>query len=582
MDLRHVREASSESSFDPDSHTQQTSGASLPPVWESKYRAIAELGRGGMATVYLALAQGVGGFSKLVVLKCIRPEIATETEFVTMFMDEARLAACLSHPNIVQTNEVIEQGGVPVIVMEYLEGRTLYEILRRGRRLNKPIAVGMHLHILIEVLRGLHYAHEAKDLQGSPLNLVHRDVSPQNILVTYSGEVKILDFGVAKSAEASQETRSGVLKGKIRYMAPEQVLGNDVDRRADVYSVGVLLWQALAGRDFWQGQSDLDVMQAIVTESLTPLREAAKDLPAGAEQLVAGALTYNPEDRFQTAAIFGQKILELLKHIGPRPETREVELYLNELFAEDRERNRALIAERISAAQDAQASGHTEGAPLRQAPIGTLPMLSVSTTAGGRDGAWLRRGLDPRRRSWPWLAVGIALALVAGAGIAQYTRAGQPGEPQITQAPLAADGPSRAPVKVRISATPSEARLLLDGTPLSRNPYEESLVPDGQRHVVRAELAGYVPRQEVFDLNNEVMVSIALERELSAPPVASARLPSSATSASRVGWARHRPPAANAASASASSPTGAERTNDCDPPYFVDSEGIRRVRPGCS
>lgn len=122
MDLRHVREASSESSFDPDSHTQQTSGASLPPVWESKYRAIAELGRGGMATVYLALAQGVGGFSKLVVLKCIRPEIATETEFVTMFMDEARLAACLSHPNIVQTNEVIEQGGVPVIVMEYLGG----------------------------------------------------------------------------------------------------------------------------------------------------------------------------------------------------------------------------------------------------------------------------------------------------------------------------------------------------------------------------------------------------------------------------------------------------------------------------
>ena len=196
-----------------------------------KYRFLVELGSGGMGDVFLAVAQGPKGFNKLQVIKRLRPELAQDPEFLAMFLNEARIAARLNHPNVVQTNEVSEHEDEYFIAMEYLEGRSLYAILKRAissSPKNAPpqrMPLAFHLHTLAEACEGLHYAHELRDFDGTPLELVHRDCSPQNIFVTYDGEAKVLDFGIAKAADSATYTRTGVLKGKVPYMAPEQLDG---------------------------------------------------------------------------------------------------------------------------------------------------------------------------------------------------------------------------------------------------------------------------------------------------------------------------------------------------------------------
>ena len=185
-----------------------------------KYRVIAKLGQGGMARVLLAAAAGPAGFNKLMVVKELREELAAEPEFLTMFLDEARLAARLNHPNVVTTYEVVTEGDRHYIAMDYLDGQPLNRLLHRISYSEMPLDV--HLRIICDALEGLHYAHTVADFDGSPLNVVHRDVSPHNIFVTYDGQVKLVDFGVAKAAGAAAQTQTGVFKGKIRYMAPEQ------------------------------------------------------------------------------------------------------------------------------------------------------------------------------------------------------------------------------------------------------------------------------------------------------------------------------------------------------------------------
>jgi serine/threonine-protein kinase len=224
-----------------------------------KYRLIAELARGGMGNVYLAALQGPGGFNKLVAVKELKPDLADDDTYVSMFLEEARLAARLIHSNIVQTNEVGSEGKHHFMVMEFLDGRALHRV---GRRLTDTgrLSVGSHLRILGEALRGLQYAHDLCDFDGQPLGIVHRDVSPLNVFVTFDGQVKVLDFGIAKTVDSALHTATGVLKGRVAYMAPEQAWGNKVDRRADVYSAGVMLWEAAAGRRLWPKMSEVEIL----------------------------------------------------------------------------------------------------------------------------------------------------------------------------------------------------------------------------------------------------------------------------------------------------------------------------------
>src|SRR6188768_441531 len=210
-----------------------------------RYELIAPLGEGGMARVYLAVQRGPIA-NKLVVLKLLREEFTSDPQFVAMFADESRIAVLLNHPNVIHTYESSSTETEYYIVMEFLEGKTLAQLIRRVGRENFPLET--HLWILCEILAGLAYAHELADFSGVPLHIVHRDVSPSNILLTVRGEVKLLDFGIAKVQGSVAETQHGIIKGKLGYASPEQCLGNKADGRADLYSVGVMLWEALAGK----------------------------------------------------------------------------------------------------------------------------------------------------------------------------------------------------------------------------------------------------------------------------------------------------------------------------------------------
>ena len=311
-----------------------------------KYRLLAELGRGGMAKVFLAVAKGPAGFNKLVVIKQIQAQLAEDPEFVTMFLDEARLAARLNHPNVVQTNEVGQDGHRYFIAMEYLEGQTLNRVTLK---LGKELSLAMQLRVLSEALNGLHHAHELCDYDGTPLGVVHRDVSPHNIFVTYSGQVKVVDFGIAKALNSSSETRTGVLKGKVAYMAPEQALGEKVDRRADLFSIGVILWQMATGKRMFRGIPDIAVIQKLLAGDIPSVREAAPDVPPALETVIGRALAPKREDRYATALELQAEVDAVADSLGDRRGLREVGRLLTERFAEERGRIQGIIEEQMRA-----------------------------------------------------------------------------------------------------------------------------------------------------------------------------------------------------------------------------------------
>jgi serine/threonine protein kinase/ABC-type branched-subunit amino acid transport system substrate-binding protein len=313
-------------------------------VLAGKYRIIAEIGRGGMADVYLAVNRaGVGGFQKLVVVKLLRSNLAQEEQFLSMFLDEARLAARLNHPNVVQTNDVGEDQGRYFLTMEHLEGQTLNRILKHHEAA-KRFPRALRLHVLTRVLSGLHYAHELVDYDGRPLSVVHRDVSPSNIFVTYEGQVKLMDFGIAKAMDASSETRVGVFKGKAGYVAPEQVSdARNIDRRADIYALGIVLWETLTGERMWKGVSAADAMRRSANGDVPPLSVVAPDVPAELERICHKALARAPEDRYPSAAALEAALEAYLAAHPPRPSDREVASAMKSLFAEDRAQLRNAI-----------------------------------------------------------------------------------------------------------------------------------------------------------------------------------------------------------------------------------------------
>ncbi|HEY6463832.1 MAG TPA: protein kinase, partial [Polyangiaceae bacterium] len=334
-----------------------------------KYHLVAELARGGMGIVHLASAQGPGGFSKLLVVKELKPELARDESYVSMFLDEARLAARLGHPNIVQTIEVGSEESRHYMVMEFLDGRSLHRVIRRFRE-QGGLPVGAHLRVVAEMLLGLHHAHELADFDGRPLGIVHRDVSPLNVFVTFDGQAKVLDFGIAKSADSSLETKTGILKGRVAYMAPEQAWGQGVDRRSDVYSAGVMIWEAAAGRRLWPGMNDVEILARLLREGPPRLCSVNPDAPEDLEAICARALEKRPEDRYSSAI---ELLEDLDAHIASRDDAvsiREVGAMVGRAFAEERRRMSALIEETLLRVRSGPRSGvmptfevHVRGTP---------------------------------------------------------------------------------------------------------------------------------------------------------------------------------------------------------------------------
>ncbi len=264
-----------------------------------------EIAAGGMATVHLGRLRGSAGFSRTVAIKRLHAQFAKDPDFVAMFLDEARLAGGIRHPNVVPTLDVLIHEGEILVVMEYVHGESLSRLARaqkagvdaRGSGVPLPIA----LSIVSGALYGLHAAHEARDDRGAPLDIVHRDVSPQNILVGLDGVVRVVDFGVAKAAGRLQMTREGMLKGKLAYMAPEQAAADTVDRRCDIYSAAVVLWEALTGQRLFTGQNEMSLFRSVLAGAVTPPSALVPGLPPEVDALVMRGLAREPADRFATA-----------------------------------------------------------------------------------------------------------------------------------------------------------------------------------------------------------------------------------------------------------------------------------------
>jgi serine/threonine protein kinase len=298
-----------------------------------KFELLALLARGGMAEIYLARQRGIRGFEKLAVVKRILPGLSSDDRFTEMFLDEARLAAGLNHPNIVQIYDLGQDGNDYFIAMEYLEGESLGYLVSEARKAKKPVPPELAAGIVLEVCAALHYAHTRRDDNGNPLNIVHRDVSPHNIIVLFAGAVKLVDFGVAKAASQSHKTRPGMWKGKLHYLTPEQCRGKPVDARTDVFSLGVVMWELLASRRMYMGDNDGAVMNAILNEPAPRIRDRKPEVPEDLESIALRALNKDPDKRFQSAGEMGDAIQAYLKTNKIAAGSREIAGFVKVVFA---------------------------------------------------------------------------------------------------------------------------------------------------------------------------------------------------------------------------------------------------------
>lgn len=286
------------------------------PVPFGKYYLLERINVGGMAEVYKAKAFGVEGFERLLAVKKILSSIAEDESFINMFIDEAKIAGQLNHPNIAQIFDLGKVDGSYFIAMEYISGKDVKTIFERARRIGEKVDIPRVCYIIMKVCEGLAYAHEKNDSQGNPLNIVHRDISPQNVLISYEGEVKVIDFGIAKATGKQSQTQVGILKGKFSYMSPEQVRGLHVDHRSDIFSLGILLYEMLTLERLFLGESDFDTLEKIRKVEMSPPSLYNPHIPKELEDIVLKALAKSPDDRYQSAHDLAEALERFMRNQG--------------------------------------------------------------------------------------------------------------------------------------------------------------------------------------------------------------------------------------------------------------------------
>jgi phosphate transport system substrate-binding protein len=375
-----------------------------PPARVGKYEVIARLGKGGMAQVHLAVSRGLGGFNKLVVLKRLESD---DENFRSMFLDEARLAAMLQHPNVVHTYEVSEIDGSYFIAMEYLDGQPLDKIIRQTKKLGRLLDANLCARIIADALSGLHYTHELCDYNGAPLNVVHRDISPHNLFLTYEGTVKVLDFGVAKTDVNLHDTQAGVLKGKLAYMAPEQATGQELDRRTDIFSIGVVLWELLTLERMRTSDSAAGILNEAIVGQMPDLSKQRPDVSRELESILWQALSHYPRRRFQTAQDMRDALNEYLL-TDPCSQERAAE-FMQRSFGELRERMQRQISACLENAEarapvirvsnddelDRSAAPDLAGRSLPLLESGSLPVRHQDDTVALAPGSMLPESEPP-------------------------------------------------------------------------------------------------------------------------------------------------------------------------------------------
>lgn len=320
-----------------------------------RYALHGEIAAGGMATVHLARLLGPVGFARTVAVKRLHPHLARDPDFVGMFLEEARLAARVRHPNVVSTLDVVSDDGELFLVMEYVAGESLSRLVRKTREAGKRVPIRHVIGIMAATLEGLHAAHEAKSERGIPLGIVHRDVSPQNIHVGTDGVTRVLDFGIAKATNRVQDTRTDQIKGKIAYMSPEQLAKAPVDRRADVYSASVVLWEAVTGHRLFTADDVPALVYAIVNEDVLPPSSLVPDVPKGLDELILRGLEREPSKRWSTA----REMAEALERILPPSPARQIGQWVEEAAGEALTARQELVHHIESAATNTPPPGGT-------------------------------------------------------------------------------------------------------------------------------------------------------------------------------------------------------------------------------
>ncbi|MBI4705995.1 MAG: serine/threonine protein kinase [Deltaproteobacteria bacterium] len=336
-----------------------------------RYQVIGEIAKGGMGSVLLARIAGAGGFQRFVAIKQLHPHLAQEQDFVEMFLDEARLAARIHHQNVVPILEIGTAEGNYFLVMEYIEGATLARLVSdaaaREQRIPRPVL----LRIASDMLSGLHAAHELADDEGRSLGLVHRDCSPQNVLVGLDGCSRLTDFGVARASARLASTREDATKGKLAYLAPEQAQGDQIDRRADLFAAGIIVWELCAGRRLFKSSSDARTMRKVLFEPVPRLREVVSDIERELDELCARALERDPERRFQTGAEMADALERAARAVGsddePVATVRSVAAYLS-----------AVLGQEVASQREAVRAWLALSASLPFGPAAGLPSSSLS------------------------------------------------------------------------------------------------------------------------------------------------------------------------------------------------------------
>ncbi len=354
------------------------------PIKFGKYVLLERINVGGMAEVFKAKSFGVEGFEKMLAIKRILPNIAEDEEFITMFIDEAKIAVQLNHANIAQIYDLGKIDDSFFIALEYISGKDLRTIWDRHKKRGLLLPIPMSVYIMSRVCEGLDYAHRKKDAGGRDLNIVHRDVSPQNCLISYEGEVKVIDFGIAKAANKASKTQAGILKGKFGYMSPEQVRGLPLDRRSDIFSTGIILYELLTGERLFVGESDFSTLEKVRNVEILPPSTYNRKIPDTLEKIVLNALSKDPDDRYQSAYDLQEELQRFLILNKTNFARKDLANYMKRAFKADIER----AAKRQAAYQNAVPGDAVESTASGQTAPGMPPKAASppKPAAGARPG----------------------------------------------------------------------------------------------------------------------------------------------------------------------------------------------------
>lgn len=465
-----------------------------------RYEIVGLLATGGMAEIFLGKLIGPSGFERPVVVKRVLPHLSRVPSFVDMFVDEARIVAGIHHPNVVQVHELAHEDEALFLVMEYLEGESVGTLTRRLASRGETLDFALAAFVVAEACAGLHAAHELKDEEGYPRDLVHRDVSPQNVFVTYAGQCKVLDFGIAKAANRSTRTEAGQVKGKFAYMSPEQCMGKPLDRRSDVFALGVLLWELTTGRRLFKRGSEMLTFKAIC-EQKTPLpSETTEGYPPELERVCMKALSRRREDRYQTALEMRRDLLGVARALG-----------LSEVPEEDIARlMKQLFEQRIEEKQDM----------LRRVRGGSVPTAlpaaeldeEIDLPSAAEDPSTIYTASDvksssarPSRRG-VWVVGALAIAGLASAAIWFGSRSNESAPPPaapVVAPPNVASANAPTPsantereITLRIETTPSGARVLLAGKDKGPTPLDLPLPKSDEALELSLARPGFATRKE--------------------------------------------------------------------------------------